>query len=257
MYQPQTTSNHYTLPMTITFKYFCFFALLLCLPIITSAQSAHELNPALDGALLGTGGAAFGLGFYFMGKTKPLTEEDIKLLDPLNVNAFDRPTTRKWNEKAHRFSDITLHSSFFSQFALAFDKNSRDEVGTVGVMMLETALLTNGITNIFKGTVKRKRPFTYNDMAPLEKKTARNGRYSFFSGHASNSASYSFLTAKIFTDNNPGSKWNPYVWTAAATLPAVTSLLRVKAGKHFPTDVIVGYAVGAAVGFLVPELHKL
>ncbi|MEM9023429.1 MAG: phosphatase PAP2 family protein, partial [Bacteroidota bacterium] len=40
------------------------------------------------------------------------------------------------------------------------------------------------------------------------------------------------------------------------TVPATTGLMRVLAGKHFPTDVITGYAVGGAIGFLVPHLHR-
>jgi len=222
-----------------------------------NAQASHELDTKLDAGLLGGGGISFGLGFYFMGKVDPLTEDQIKRLDPMNINAFDRPTTRIWNPKAHQLSNVTLKSSFFGQFALLLDENSRNEAGTIGTMMAEVILINNGITNIFKGTARRRRPFTYNPDAPLDLKLEKNGRYSFFSGHASNSAAYSFFAAKVYSDNNPGSKWNPYVWSAAISLPAVTSFLRVKAGKHFPTDVIVGYAVGAAVGFLVPELHKL
>ena len=30
---------------------------------------------------------------------------------------------------------------------------------------------------------------------------------------------------------------------------------RIRAGKHFPTDVLTGAAVGAAVGSLLPHLH--
>ena len=221
------------------------------------SQSSHKLDEKTDIALFGSGAVTFGLGFYFMGKVEPMTEEDIMQLDPLRVNPLDRPTTKNWSPKAHRISDITLHTAFYGQFGLLLDSHSRDEAGTIGLMMLQAALINNGITNIVKGTAKRRRPFTYNPLAPMEKKLEKNGRYSFFSGHASNSASYAFLTAKVFSDNNPGSKWNPYVWSAAITLPAVTSILRVKAGKHFPTDVVVGYAVGAAIGFLVPELHKL
>ncbi len=238
---------------------FVFAILACCCFVQTTAftQASHKLDGKLDGALLGGGAVSFGLGFYFMGKVEPMTEKEISLLDPLNVNAFDRPTTRNWSTKAHHISDITLHSAFYGQFALLLDNNTRNEIGTAGTMMAEVILINNGITNILKGTAKRRRPFTYNPNAPLDKKMAKNGRYSFFSGHASNSAAYSFFAAKVYSDNNPGSKWNPYVWSAAVTLPAVTSFLRVKAGKHFPTDVIVGYAVGAAVGFLVPELHKL
>ena len=234
-------------------------ALLLLLLFTTPifSQSSHEWDGKTDGALLATGGVTFGLGLYFMGKTQPMTEAEIEKMDPLKVNPFDRPTTKNWNLKAHKISDIALHTAFYSQFALVFDKNSRGEAGTVGVMMAEAALINNGITNILKGTVRRRRPFMYNPLAPMEKKMTKNGRYSFFSGHASNSASYAFLTAKVFSDNNPGSKLNPFVWGAAISLPAVTSLLRVKAGKHFPTDVLVGYVVGATIGFLVPELHKL
>ena len=242
-----------------------FAAIIFCLTItmllhsFAKAQGVHSLDGPLDAALLGSGGISFGLGFHFLKKTKPPTEEELKMLDPLNVNKLDRPTTKNWDIVAHKISDITLHTSFYSQFALLLDNDSRNEAGTIGVMMAEVAMLNNGITNIFKGTVRRTRPFAYNpdERIPLDKKLHRNARFSFFSGHASNSASFAFLTAKVFTDNNPGSNLNPYVWSAAVTLPAVTSFLRVKAGKHFPTDVVVGYAVGAAIGFLIPELHKL
>jgi hypothetical protein len=32
--------------------------------------------------------------------------------------------------------------------------------------------------------------------------------------------------------------------------------LRLKAGKHFLSDNLLGYAVGASAGILVPHLHK-
>ena len=31
---------------------------------------------------------------------------------------------------------------------------------------------------------------------------------------------------------------------------------RVRAGQHFPTDVIMGALVGAGIGVLVPHLHR-
>ena len=69
-------------------------------------------------------------------------------------------------------------------------------------------------------------------------------------------AANTFFAAKVFSDYYPDSKWKPVVWTAAATIPAITGYLRVKGGRHFTTDVITGYAVGAAVGYLVPHFHK-
>lgn len=40
------------------------------------------------------------------------------------------------------------------------------------------------------------------------------------------------------------------------TLAAMTGYARVKAGKHYPTDVIAAAAVGFAIGYLIPTLHK-
>ena len=37
----------------------------------------------------------------------------------------------------------------------------------------------------------------------------------------------------------------------------VVAYFRIRAGKHFLTDNLVGYAVGATVGVLVPRLHRV
>ncbi|MCK4820600.1 phosphatase PAP2 family protein, partial [bacterium] len=45
---------------------------------------------------------------------------------------------------------------------------------------------------------------------------------------------------------------------AAALIPtAFVGFNRYRALKHFPRDVVVGAAVGAAVGILIPHLHKV
>ena len=82
--------------------------LIVIVSICSMAQSSHELDGKREGALLGTGGVTFGLGLYFLGRTPNLEEEEIKLLDPLNVNNFDRPTTQNWSPKAHKLSLIHI-----------------------------------------------------------------------------------------------------------------------------------------------------
>ena len=41
------------------------------------------------------------------------------------------------------------------------------------------------------------------------------------------------------------------------SVAALTAYARVAAGRHFPSDVIVGAVVGAAIGHLVPRSHRL
>jgi len=124
-------------------------------------------------------------------------------------------------------------------------------------MYLETMLVNNSLTALSKTFFRRTRPYAYNDDVDLTLKLGKATRFSFFSGHTSNVAAASFFSAKVYSDNNPGSKMRNVYWGTAAIIPAIQGYLRVKGGKHFPTDVIVGYVVGAVAGILVPELHRI
>ena len=125
-------------------------------------------------------------------------------------------------------------------------------------MSAETVLINLTITNITKKLVKRTRPLAYNPNFSLSEKTTENARVSFFSGHTSHTASLSFLIAKVMTDYHPHAKNGIKIgiWSFAAAVPAVTGYLRVRAGKHFPTDTITGLIAGGLVGILVPHFHR-
>ena len=105
------------------------------------------------------------------------------------------------------------------------------------------------------GTVYRYRPYLYGS----EGGGGRSGKIatnSFFAGHVAHTATATFFAAKVFHDFNPDSPAQPYVWGAAALVPAAVGYFRIEAGKHFLSDVLVGYAVGATMGVVVPQLHK-
>ena len=64
--------------------------------------------------------------------------------------------------------------------------------------------------------------------------------------------------AKVVSDYHPNMKkgLKAIMWSGAVMIPATTAYLRVTAGRHFPTDVVAGFATGALVGFIIPHLHK-
>lgn len=228
-------------------------------PLSIAAQnSPYKLQLGKDLAIAGgvLGINALNYGFIYP-KVKPLSPDDILLLNRNSVNNFDRMTTYQWHPQALKISDVMLIGSAALPFLTVLDKPIRQDWKTIAILGLETFAVNVSITNMTKHSVLRTRPFVYNPDAPLSMKTEKDARFSFFSGHTSTVSSMSFFAATVYSDYHPKSKALPYIWGTAAALPALTAYLRVRGGKHFPTDVITGYLVGAAVGFLIPKLHKI
>ena len=179
-------------------------------------------------------------------------------IDTRGLLGIDRGAVFQDSPSADKWSDYTLLASFSAPiFLLAGDKVTNNETWSIAMMGLQGFFIENGINQFAKTLVGRPRPFLFREgVSILNTDISKNSTESFFSGHTSSSAYFSFFTAKVFADTHPNSKWKPVVWGSAIALPAMTGYLRYKAGKHFPTDVIVGYGVGAAFGILVPELYK-
>lgn len=233
---------------------FTLFFFVLLLPLVRG--QAHQFSWPVDGSLLGAGALTYGLSIPLQKKMPGMSLEDLELLDPLRINRLDRIATLQASEKARLASDITLRMALLLPLGLLAESNSRGNYGVVSLMWLETLLINNGITRLAKIGARRSRPYTYNPMTGEELKIDPEARLSFFSGHASNTAAMSFFTAQTLVQNRPDMKNKGLVWASAVSLPALTALLRVKAGKHFPSDVIIGYGIGALIGIAVPNLHR-
>ena len=185
-----------------------------------------------------------------------MTIEELENLNIYSINKLDREATNHFSLKAHETSDYFWYGSQTLPLLFLAGEKSRNEFGKIMVLYAEAAILNSGLTLLTKYTVRRLRPFNFDPETSLDKKTGVNARASFFSGHTSITATNSFFAAKVFSEYYPNSRWKPVVWTAAATIPAITAYLRVRGGRHYPTDVITGYIVGAAGGYLIPHWHR-
>ena len=112
-----------------------------------------------------------------------------------------------------------------------------------------------GINLLTKTIVKRTRPYVYDPNTPLEKKQSVDARFSFYSGHTSTTAATTFFIARIFSDYLENTLTKTLIWTGAIVYPALVGYARRNTGNHFRTDVIVGYLIGASIGYFIPELH--
>ncbi len=230
------------------------FALLFSLGL--QAQSPYKLQFGKECVFVGTGLATGLLGVQLRTNVPVYTAGDIAGLDKETINSFDRRAVNYYSNSAHQASNFFWYSSFAAPLFFLPGKATRSNFGIIAVLWSETVMINSGLTLMTKYASRRTRPFVYNPDAPLDPKLDVNAKGSFFSGHASMSAANTFFAAKVFSDYYPDSKWKPVVWGLAATIPAVTGYLRVRGGRHYPTDVLTGYVVGALVGWGVPQLHR-
>lgn len=227
------------------------------LAVALFCQSPYNLKWPREIALTGSGGALFGLGLHLQDKTPLFTPDELITLDPEDINAFDRIATDFSSEKARKWSDRLLRPSFLLPVVFLAGKETREDIGTIAALFGENVLMTWGVTLVTKHAFRRPRPFVFDPDADIEGKQVSNAKASFVSGHTSATAANCYFMAKVYSDYYPDSGWKPVVWGVAATIPAITGFLRVRAGRHYPTDVIAGYVLGAAVGILVPQLHRI
>jgi membrane-associated phospholipid phosphatase len=47
------------------------------------------------------------------------------------------------------------------------------------------------------------------------------------------------------------------LYGAASIIPLFEGYLRMKALFHFPSDIAVGFGIGALCGILIPEIHRI
>jgi membrane-associated phospholipid phosphatase len=221
----------------------------------TQAQTVSPYNLQLkrDLVITGIGAAATTIGVIRYTGTADVFLSQLRLED---VNGFDDVAIRYSSTKAKTASDFFFYGSTVVPATLMLDPAIREDAPAIGVMYAEVLLLTVGLTTVIKSTARRARPFVHEPGLSPETIVVANERGSFLSGHTSGSAAGLFFAAKVYSDYHPDDKSRFVVWTAAALIPAATGYLRVRAGRHFPTDVIAGYAIGAGIGVLVPALHK-
>lgn len=219
------------------------------------SESPYQLKLKKELILSATTGTAVGFGYYFKSKTQPLTDAEVLAFEIQEINSFDQIAHRFNSLQADRGSDYLMYGSAIANLAFLIPRKTRKDFVTISAMWGEAILMNSGAVMLSKYTIRRARPYVYDPAVDLSRKQRVNSRASFFSGHTSMTAVNTFFFAKVYADYYPNSRWKPMVWTTAAIIPAVTGLLRVRAGKHYPTDVLFGYAVGASIGMLVPHLH--
>ncbi|MDO7845866.1 phosphatase PAP2 family protein [Hymenobacter sp. M29] len=222
----------------------------------TKATSPYHTRFAVDGPIVLGLGAVSAFGLYRVQQKSGRTDAELAALRKEDVLAIDRFSAGWYSENYQLAGDLLCYPTLvIAPGLLALNDNVRGRYGQVLGLYLQTMLATDALFTSTVGNVYRNRPYLYGP----EGGGGRSGAIatnSFFAGHTAHTATATFFAAKVLHDFNPGYEGEGLVWGAAAVVPAAVAYTRIKAGKHFLTDNIVGYAVGTTMGIVVPQLHK-
>ncbi|MDP9041774.1 MAG: phosphatase PAP2 family protein [Bacteroidota bacterium] len=200
---------------------------------------------------------------HFQAKPQ-ISDAEILALNTDGINSIDRwalhqnPANRSTYNK---ISDYIQPPMFILLPALlGLDKKIRKDWLDILFMYMEGHIITH-TTYAYSwfGPMfqNRYRPLTYYTELPLAERKKEGNRNSLFSGHVGSTAFTSFFIVKVYCDYHPELGSAKYLLYTAALIPPVTmGYFRVRALAHFPSDDLVGLTLGAAIGIIVPELHK-
>jgi len=223
-----------------------------------------ELRWTRDAALLGGGAGLVGLAGFIDVSVRPVPSQG---LDPGDVRwSFDREQIGRFDTRALDASDVGSAAAMAYPMAVAFacQPPGARIGGTLrrSVVYLESFLVATGVSMIIKNSTDRPRPYTY---VPADRRPGGSAydvaASEAFESMPSSHASSSFCGAAFaMTDHllsRPQAGWaeRAGVGFAGGLLAGMTATLRVSAGKHFPSDVLAGGAIGFASGVTVPLAH--
>ncbi len=224
-------------------------ACLCVLPLRAQDEGPYAFYASREAIFLTYGAAANAAGYFLTLQMEP---PDPAALDAERINAFDRFAVSCQSRSAAVASDITLVAAAALPLIPALTAGSSRKNREALILLLESYVLTNGITTLIKGVAHRARPYSYRPDRP---KLDKNAAQSFISGHASMSFAGAVAAGLLMHDLQRGSPWEAPVWGAGISIALATGIFRVTSGNHFPTDVIAGAITGSLVSYFLIRAH--
>lgn len=230
---------------------------ILFFAIIQSSQAQdYKLNNIADGAVLSIGSIADFWVHTQFASNKNLTPQEIENLNKANIFLMDRFAADNYSKKLSKISDYLLILNASAPLALLFDDKLNGERFTYSIMYLENLMFASLFPGISKAAFDRYRPYLYREDVPFEIKNKSDSKSSFFSGHTTIAFASSVFMSTVYQELYPQSKYKEIVWISSLILAGSVGVLRIESGKHFPSDVLIGAAVGSLTGFIIPQFHK-
>jgi membrane-associated phospholipid phosphatase len=213
--------------------------------------AGYDVSLAVDGAV--TGGLAAGsvlLSLWPVDTSKRWSSEFFGSLDEV--------VKRNFSDRAAMLSDATLAVTIVTPVLLQLPGGWNRDTGERLLLHAQAISANVFLQSLTKYLVQRPRPYNYHSdprVGEWAHEAGKDSHASFYSGHASTAFAAAVAGSYVFASGAADREIKAMVWLLEMTLASTTAQLRVRAGRHFYSDVLTGAVVGSAIGFLVPALH--
>jgi membrane-associated phospholipid phosphatase len=229
-------------------------ALAAVLACASTARAEPVLAPktgaGLDAAV--AGGALLGVG------ATHFIPSALDFGDGVILGGLDRRVRRNFSATAAATSDALLITSLVLPPAVligdSLDRDDGRRLLVYGEAFAINALLASGAKHL----VARRRPYTYADDPGIKAWAATQGEdahRSFYSGHSALSFGAAVTGAYLYSARSGDRSARALVWGVQLAVATATANLRVRAGRHYYSDVLIGAVVGTGVGLTVAALR--
>ncbi|MCA9539523.1 MAG: phosphatase PAP2 family protein [Myxococcales bacterium] len=216
------------------------------------APAGERLDPVVEGAL----GVGAGAAWWALHRSHASRVETSCPCDRADINPLDRFAVDADFALGEPLADGLVGITVAGAGALAAVAAPDLEMG-VGdaALVLQSAALAGLVTQIAKTGFGRPYPYLVRSgHAPARLADGVNYA-SFWSGHTAVPMAAAVTLAGLLDRRRPSSAWRFVAWSVGPALALAAGGLQISAGNHYPTDVIIGAAVGAAVGLGQPWLR--
>jgi hypothetical protein len=230
-------------------------------------NSPYTLDLLKDGIVLSTSGFLYGTPGWF----KP--DSHTMFLDPQEINALntnDIISFNRWavglyspelNTASIALSYVSMVGVVGGILAIPGIGEKQDiiyrDAGILSLMYLEGLLFSQGLARISNTYLPRPKPFVYMDELEFFLRSQTNNNNSFFSGRSALSFYNAVFVCMIAREYLAGAEYLPWIYRSTFTIAGAISVFELTSGERFPTDIIIGAAIGGLSAWATVHFHKV
>ena len=184
----------------------------------------------------------------------PAAAEDEVALEPrLYFGSLDELSHDDFSSSASAASDVLLVLGLTAPIALELGRDDDDTLRSLGAYAGGVAA-SGAVAAVMKEIWHRPRPYNFNKDPAVQafaRRAGKDARVSFPSGHTALTFAAAAAGGWVYASGSDDTSARAGVWFGGTAVAGATAVLRMRAGKHYPSDVAMGMLLGVA-GVAVP-----